>query len=219
MTRLTDDLVVPGVELVRRIIPAGRRTRPGHAIRGPRWVTVHDTGNPAAGADALAHGRLFAETATNEVAYHLTVDDRRAVLHLPLGEMAWHAGDGASGPGNRESWAVAIAQNEGGNRAAAEDNAARVVAALLRLAKLSVGQVRQHADWRPRSGCPAILRARPGGWEGFLAAVSRHLEANAPDARDAVIEELRRELAAAQADLADARARLQQISILARGEV
>ena len=213
------EFVVPGVELVVDLIPVGRRNRPAHLMQGPQAVTVHDTGNTAKGADALAHARYFSAGAADQVpvSYHITVDDKRAVQHIPLSENAWHAGDGASGPGNRTTWAVSIAQNSDGDRAKAEDNAARIVAALLAEARLGIEGVKQHADWKPSTGCPAILRARPGGWQGFVAAAAGYLSEGQSDDKDALIADLRRELASVSLDLADARARLVEIQRIAQG--
>ena len=44
-----------GVPIQQHIIPAGRRNRPGG--RNPdAYITIHETANTAAGADAAAHG-------------------------------------------------------------------------------------------------------------------------------------------------------------------
>ncbi len=164
-----------GLKLIQDLIPEGRRNRPRLTLDGPRWITVHDTGNPSRRADALAHAAyLLSPTAANApVSWHVTVDDERAVQHLPFDEVGWHAGDGRkAGGGNMASLGVEICENGGGDRAAAEDRAARVVAWLLRQHP-TVGGVVQHHHWTGKD-CPRVLRARPGGWEGFLAAVGRY---------------------------------------------
>lgn len=146
----------------------------------PGYVTIHDTANPNRGANAAMHGRYLrsTEAVAREVMWHFTVDDREIRQHLPLDKSGWHAGDGWNGPGNRKSIGIEICENADGDRAAAEANAAKLVAYLVR----TVPSLRpfpecvvQHNRWSGKN-CPRVLRSRPGGWEGFLDMVRRYLE-------------------------------------------
>ena len=110
------------------------------------------------------------------------VDDQRVVQHLPLDEVAWHAGDGSKGPGNTSSISIEICENADGDRAKAEANAAELVAHLIRTVPslLSFPEcVVQHNRWSGKD-CPRIIRHRSGGWEAFLAAVRARLEMKKP---------------------------------------
>ena len=69
--------------------------RPGYAMK-PEYITVHQTGNTAKGANAVMHNK-YAQVAPNP-SWHYTVDDHEAYQHLPLSENGWHAGDGTNGP-------------------------------------------------------------------------------------------------------------------------
>lgn len=145
----------------------------------PKWITIHDTANPQRGADAAMHGRYMRtqEAIDREVAWHFTVDDREIRQHLPLDRNGWHAGDGWEGPGNRQSIGIEICENADGDRAAAEANAAMLVAHLIRTVPSLLPFpecVVQHHHWSGKN-CPRVLRGRPGGWEGFLAMVERYL--------------------------------------------
>ena len=145
----------------------------------PRYITIHDTGNPARGANAEMHGRYLRsqEAIDREVMWHFTVDDREIRQHLPLDRNGWHAGDGWDGPGNRQSIAIEICENADGDRAAAEANAAMLVAHLIRTVPTLMPFpecVVQHNRWSGKD-CPRVFRSRPGGWEGFLAMVQQHL--------------------------------------------
>lgn len=164
------------MEIIQDFIPPGRRNRPGLKLDGPRWITVHDTANPGRGADALAHARYIKSdaAASRPASWHFTVDDRRIIQHLPLDEVAWHAGDGGSGQGNRQSIAIEICENADGDRTLAEAKAAQLVAYLCGRFGLGVEAVVQHNRWSGKN-CPRVLRSRSGGWEGFLDAVRRHL--------------------------------------------
>lgn len=164
------------VQIIQDLIPKGRRNRPGYRL-DPKYITIHDTANTQSGADARAHAQYLkgSTAASLPVSWHFTVDDKVIYQHLPLNENGWHAGDGASGTGNRQSIGIEICENRDGNRAQAEANAAWLVAKLLREFNLGLDRVKQHYDWSGKN-CPRVLRARKGGWEGFLAAVQSYME-------------------------------------------
>ncbi len=189
------------MEIIQDFIPAGRGNRPGYAMT-PAFVTIHDTANENRGADAVMHGKYLKgdSAATAPVSWHFTVDDKQIVQHLPLTENGWHAGDGGEGPGNRTSIGIEICENSDGDRAKAEANAAQLVADLLRRFNLGLEAVVQHNHWSGKN-CPRVLRARPGGWEGFLAAVKQFMQ---PEIVDTPI------LGQAVATLAQAKAWLAQ---------
>ena len=160
--KIDDDL-----EIKQDFIPVGRRNRPGHALRA-EYITIHDTGNSVATANAEFHSRYLKGSAADvPVSWHFTVDDRGIYQHLPLNEVGWHAGDGASGPGNRTSIGVEICQHQGIDRAKAEDNAAKLVRWLMGEIGLTRDKIVQHNKWNGKN-CPNILRGIPGGWEQFI---------------------------------------------------
>lgn len=166
------------IEIEKDYIPEGRRNRPGIPIQGPKYITLHDTGNSNPGADAQAHAKYLKgdDAARVPASWHFTVDDTRAIQHLPLAEIGWHAGDGGFGPGNRTSLGVEVCMNEDGKREEAEKNAAQVVAHLLEKFDLKLYKnVKQHYDWSGKN-CPQVLRARPNGWANFLSLVEKYLK-------------------------------------------
>ena len=167
------------VQIIQDLIPKGRRNRPGYKLE-PRYITVHDTANTSAGADAKAHASYVKSAAAAAIpaSWHFTVDDKVIYQHLPLNENGWHAGDGTNGTGNRQSIGIEICENRDGNRAKAEANAAWLVAKLLKDYGLGLDRVKQHYDWSGKN-CPRVLRNKPGGWADFLAAVESHLKTEA----------------------------------------
>ena len=156
------------VELIKDFIPEGRRNRPGIKLK-KKYITIHDTGNSNAGADALSHASYIkGDTAANiPVSWHVTIDEYRYVQHLPLNEVAWHAGDGRYGPGNTQSIGLEICMNSDGNRKKAEENAEFYTAWLMNRYSIPLENVVQHAKWINKN-CPRILRGRAGGWEKFI---------------------------------------------------
>lgn len=161
------------VNIIQDFIPAGRRNRPGHKLE-PLYLTIHDTANTDAGADARAHAAYLKTYPDLLASWHFTVDDRFIYQHLPLNENGWHAGDGVNGTGNRQSIGIEICENSDGDRSLAEKNAAWLTAGLLVNFSLTPERVKQHYDWSGKN-CPRVLRGRSGGWSGFLSAVESYL--------------------------------------------
>lgn len=170
--RVTDN----GITIQRDIIPAGRRNRPGGS-NPDNYITIHETGNSSAGADAAAHGKYLASS-TGEASltsWHYTVDDHAIVQHLPDNETAYHAGDGATGPGNTASIGIEICVNSDGDFEKAKANTASLVRLLMAEHGIPLANIKQHHDWNGKN-CPATIRSTPGAWEAFLALCSGESE-------------------------------------------
>ena len=163
--RVTDN----GIAIQEHIISGGRKNRPGRDTNLDTYITIHETGNAAKGADAAAHGAYLDSAAGEDdlVSWHYTVDDHAIVQHLPDYETAYHAGDGKDGPGNATSIAVEICVNAGGDFEAAKANAAALVRLLMEEHGIHIDHVVQHNRWNGKD-CPKTIRATPGGWEAFL---------------------------------------------------
>ena len=163
--RVTDT----GLVISRDFIPPGRKNRPGKA-NPCKYITIHETGNTAQGADAQAHASYLKSSAAVEdrVSWHYTVDGHGIVQHLPDTESAYHAGDGADGPGNGTSIGIEICVNQGGDFAAAQANAAALVRLLMGEHGIPIERVVQHNRWNGKD-CPYTIRHTAGAWEAFLS--------------------------------------------------
>lgn len=163
--RVTDN----GLRIQARYIDAGRKNRPG-GVNPCGYITIHETGNAARGADAAAHGSYLNSAAGEAalVSWHYTVDDHAIVQHLPDGETAYHAGDGPKGTGNARSIGVEICVNADGDFAKARENAASLVRLLMEEHGIPIGHVVQHNHWNGKD-CPYTIRHTSGAWEAFLA--------------------------------------------------
>ncbi|MBM6791750.1 N-acetylmuramoyl-L-alanine amidase, partial [Flavonifractor plautii] len=164
--RVTDN----GIAIQEHIISGGRKNRPGRDTNPDTYITIHETGNAAKGADAAAHG-AYLDSAAGErdmVSWHYTVDDHAIVQHLPDYETAYHAGDGKAGPGNTTSIGIEICVNAGGDFEAAKANAAALVRLLMEEHGIPLDNVVQHNRWNGKD-CPKTIRATAGAWEAFLA--------------------------------------------------
>lgn len=158
-----------GITVQEHYIPEDAANRPGGSA-AKKWITIHETGNAAKGADAAAHGNYLDSDAgeTDMVSWHYTVDDHAVVQHLPDREPAYHAGDGPQGTGNRESIGIEICVNAGGDFARAKANAAALVRWLMAEHGIPIERVVQHNHWSGKD-CPYTIRHTDGAWEAFLA--------------------------------------------------
>ena len=146
--------------------------RPG-LLLAPEYITIHSTGNPSSTA---RNERAWLTNPVNDrtASWHICIDENEAIEAVPLGEVAWHAGDGGNGPGNRKSIAIEIC--ESGNRAKTLENAAALTATFLQERNWKAEQLRRHFDWSGKL-CPRILMADNwAGWENFKSEVQKHLD-------------------------------------------
>ncbi|EOO80161.1 L-alanyl-D-glutamate peptidase [Bacillus cereus VD021] len=132
----------------------------------PEFITVHNTYNDATAANEVA----YMIRNSNEVSFHIAVDDEEAVQGLPLERNAWACGDG-TGSGNRKSISVEICYSlSGGNKYyKAEDNAAIVVAQLMKQYNIPISKVRTHQSWSGKY-CPHRMLDE-GRWDNFITRV------------------------------------------------
>ncbi|PGS80002.1 N-acetylmuramoyl-L-alanine amidase [Bacillus cereus] len=132
----------------------------------PEFITVHNTYNDATADNEVS----YMIRNDNQVSFHIAVDDKEAVQGIPLERNAWHCGDGG-GNGNRKSIGVEICYSlSGGDRYyKAEDNAAIVVAQLMKPYNIPISKVRTHQSWSGKY-CPHRMLAE-GRWNSFIERV------------------------------------------------
>lgn len=138
-------------------------------------ITIHNTGNPSSSA---INERTWLTNATNtrQASFHIVVDEREAIECIPLNENAWHAGDGSGAKsGNRTSIGVEIC--ESGNYAKTLENAADLIAKMLKERGWGVDRLRRHFDWSGKI-CPRLMYdgGKWTGWAQFKAMVQARLK-------------------------------------------
>ena len=150
----------------KQIIPISAGKRSGRKIT-PTTLTIHSTDNPSSTAQ---NERDWLTNPDNHRAasWHICVDEKQAVMAIPLNERALHAGNQR---GNDTSISLEIC--ESGNREKTLQNAAEVTAQLLRERGWGVDKLRQHHDWSGKN-CPRILRDT-GKWGWFVEEVKQEL--------------------------------------------
>ena len=149
--------------------------RPGIKMSKCIGVTIHNTDNSGAGADAKAHANLLKNSWKNkQQSWHFAVDEDGAYQSIPTDEIAWHAGDGGSGKGNTQTIAIEICMNSDGDLEKATDNAAQLAAQQLKEKGLSADKLYQHHDWSGKN-CPSQIRAgQPYDWSTFKSKVAAY---------------------------------------------
>ena len=84
------------------------------------YITIHSTANPKSTAQN-ERDWLTNPQNSRTASWHIVVDEKEAIEAVPLNEVAWHAGDGRNGTGNRKSIGIEIC--ESGSRTATIMNA------------------------------------------------------------------------------------------------
>lgn len=135
------------------------------------WVVVHDTGNSNTGAGARMHANYLMNQVLNngrQASWHYTVDPTEIFQHMPLDEVAYHAGDGSSVPGpdktspalgggNRNGIGIEMSIQRDGDQFKTWQNTARLVAELLDIYNLPLTHQSFHYDHSGKE-CPQTLR-------------------------------------------------------------
>lgn len=140
------------------LIDSDKPNRSGRTI-SPDYITVHNTSNANAGANADAHSRFvrnkgfytLASGKKNNVSWHYTVDDTQVIKHLPVNERAIHAGRG-----NGVSIAIEICMHAEIDQAAANLRASRLIAVLMHDLHIDKANVKPHKFWTGKN-CPTLL--------------------------------------------------------------
>lgn len=151
-------------------VPSSKYSRKCPYGMSPSYITVHNTANNASARNEATYMR----NNNNQVSFHDVIDDKEVVHCIPHNRNAWHAGDGGSGTGNRKTIGVEICYSKsGGSRfTAAEKNAAKYIAKLLKQRGWGISRVKRHKDWSGKN-CPHRTMAL--GWQRFLNMISAEL--------------------------------------------
>jgi len=156
------------VKIVEKLVPQSKYSIKCPYTMIPIGITVHNTANDASALNEIA----YMTNNNYEISYHYAVDDIQAVQGLPLNRNGWHASDGANGTGNRKTIAIEICYSlSGGARFdKAEENAAELIAFLLKEYGWGIDRVKRHYDYAPnKKYCPH--RTMDKGWDRFLNMV------------------------------------------------
>ncbi|WP_312469741.1 N-acetylmuramoyl-L-alanine amidase [Neobacillus sp.] len=152
------------MNIIQRLIPVSNNdTRPGLKLV-PKFITIHETDNTSAGADAEAHARLQQRGNDRTASWHLQIDDHEILQSIPFDEVAWAAGDGRNGPGNRTSIHIEMCVNTDGDYEKTVSNTVEVVQYLMSRYIIPIDHIVPHKHWTSKN-CPQNLLLR---WSSFI---------------------------------------------------
>ncbi|MEG0165943.1 N-acetylmuramoyl-L-alanine amidase [Anaerorhabdus sp.] len=143
-----------------------------HTIN-PKYITIHNTDNNASAQNEIN----YMQRNGNSTSFHIAVDDKVAIQGIPFDRNAWHAGDGANGPGNRNSIGIEICYSTdyaSGRHEKAFYNAVEIVQQLMKQFNIPIENVVQHNHWSGKN-CPSRIR-KEGTWEKFLSLCKEESE-------------------------------------------
>ncbi len=159
-----------GLQIVNDILPEASPLRTNE-LRRIKYIIIHETGNPAATADASSHSYYLHTGGDGSTAWHYTVDENIAYRHIPDNEIAYHAGKG-----NQGGIGIELCINNGGDFDKTFQNGARLAAKLIDTYNLPVESIRQHADFMDKN-CPENIRNNQQ-WDVFISLVKKYLKEN-----------------------------------------
>ncbi|AUD66053.1 hypothetical protein BK011_10270 [Tenericutes bacterium MZ-XQ] len=138
------------------------------------YVTIHETANTSPGQGALAHANYLYNGAINSnvfVSWHYTMDDKDVYQHVPLDEIAYHAGDGSRvagvvwgtnneliGGGNRNSIGIETSVAQDGDNYRVWQRTAKLSAQLLVDYNLPVDHMKYHNHFSGKMCPQSMLR-------------------------------------------------------------
>lgn len=166
------------------VLPKGHMGRTGIKMPKLLGVTIHDTGNTNKGSNALANCRYVHRDCINKkLSFHLCVDDKQAVILVPLDETAYH---GSNRIANTQTIGIEICVASDMDLMKSHDNTAMLTAWILKnIMKIPIGTdiskyLFTHRYWIERSGnkqskiCPyqMLVRNNPYSWSTFVRKVN-----------------------------------------------
>lgn len=136
----------------------------------PVGLCVHNTANDASAKNEIS----YMVSNTSQTSFHFAVDDVEVWQGLPLDRNGWHAGDGASGQGNRKYIGIEICYSKSGGEkfTKAESNAIDLIVQLLKERNWTTDQVKKHQDFSGKY-CPH--RTLDLGWERFINTIKERM--------------------------------------------
>ena len=159
------------IKILQKIVSSSKYSIKCPNLVDMHGITVHNTANDASALNEIN----YMINNNYDTSFHFAVDDVQAVQGLPLNRNGWHASDG-KGPGNMSTIAIEICYSKSGGSKfdKAEENAAELIAQLLKERGWGIDRVKRHYDYAPdKKYCPH--RTMDKGWDRFLNMIQKKL--------------------------------------------
>lgn len=169
-----------------KMVPVSNGIRPGipkpaHPAGVPTynpqniyWIVIHETANTSPGSGALSHANYLFNAAKNgtvlNTSWHFTMDDKELYQHVPLDEIAYHAGDGSTlpkvtpvvdayGGGNRNGIGIETSVAVDGDNYRVWHRTAKLAAQLMVEYNMPFSHLAYHKDFSGKSCPQSLLKA------------------------------------------------------------
>jgi N-acetylmuramoyl-L-alanine amidase CwlA len=137
------------------------------------YLTNHNTGNADVGADALMHAK-YLKSLTESKSWHITIDDKYIIQHLPLNVNGWHCTDGVgSDSGNMNSIGIEGCMHKYSDWTKTRQNMVKFNVWCMNNLPNLIGDnwkktIVPHKHWYNKN-CPSVILAELGGFDKFVA--------------------------------------------------
>lgn len=158
------------MEIKKNLVPSSKYNVKCPYSMTPKGICVHNTANDASAENEISYMR-----SNNEyTSYHYAIDNKEVIQAIPENRNAFHAGDGATGEGNRKYIGIEICYSKSGGERfiKAEKNAAVFIAQKLKEYGWDISHVRKHQDFSGKY-CPH--RTLDMGWQRFIDMIKNEL--------------------------------------------
>lgn len=134
-----------------------------------KYIVVHETDNTNIGADADAHARLQINGNSRQASWHWQVDDQEAVQSF---EHFWECWGAGTYIGNHQGIQVEICVNSDGDYVKAVQNAATLIAKIIKDENIAIENIVQHHYFSGKN-CPQNMRAGKVPWSQFIEMIKK----------------------------------------------
>lgn len=172
MGKIKNGILVNGSKIGHAKVVSDRIEKPGHAVPGytmePTSITIHNVGDDDVPGknwyNALRSANL---DGWRTASWHVTVDYDKIYQSVAFNRVAWHAGDGKNGKGNRHSIGIEHCQyskDKEKQRKVWENSAALCVELMKEYPVIDLAHIVQHYFWTKKD-CPYLLRHKRFGYD------------------------------------------------------
>lgn len=172
---LTNGSKIGNAKVISNEVNKAGAAVPGRKLATIGYITMHQTGVIDVKANNF-HRSLKRENGTNggrQASWHFSVDDIEIYQEVDMSWETWHAGNST---GNKNSISIEMCMwNDKEKQRKTYDNAARLVAQLMKQYKIPLNKVVQHNHWSGKD-CPQFLRSNKHGynWNWFIDLVKKY---------------------------------------------
>ena len=176
MGKIKNGILVNGSKIGHATVVSDKIEKTGHVVPGlimiPTCITIHNVGDDDVRGEtwhkALHNANKYGEAGGYRTAsWHVTVDYDKIYQSVSFNRVAWHAGDGREGKGNRHSIGIEHCQyskDKEKQRKVWENSAALCVEIMRAYPAIDLAHIVQHYFWTKKD-CPYLLRHKRFGYD------------------------------------------------------